>query len=349
MIRINPANEPARPIDRAPDDRAVRSSCLSLNPTLKLLSISLLATLWMPGCYVPKPTVLTTDSQINLPTGPIRTGFGDRLPDENAGSVGSTGGIGPVSRTPTPSPSPPPTPRPSPTMDPATIKNAPGAYAWIYYPSGDYVGIESSFKVTNAPAPSVETGIIFWANQIQFEKDAAYVGLQIVGGTKKAIFSLWNAIGSDKGTPFLGEGEGYQYLIEYDWQIGRSYRLGIRMTGEDQTGRYWSGYVIDDTTGIRVDLATHKAPLSMGFIRHNVVWTEYATAGRCIAPYARVEFAGFGVTKLDGSRGESVAAVVNYPDHACQFSNVSRLSGKALSLATGGEIERLTPNYSRLW
>ncbi len=201
--------------------------------------------------------------------------------------------------------------------------------------------------ISHAPEPAQEQGVIFWANQIQFEKDAAYVGLQIVGEKKKAIFSLWNALSSDKGNPFTGEGDGYQYLVEFDWQLGRTYKIGIQMTGEDGTGRYWNGYVIDTVTGIRTDLATHKAPLSMGFIRYNVAWTEYATNGTCVRPYTRFEF-GNSMVSAGASKLAAYTAVLQYPAHACTFSNGEKLSGQAVALSAGGETSRVTP-AGRMW
>jgi hypothetical protein len=260
------------------------------------------------------------------------------------GDGGANKGGSPGDTTPKVSPTPTPVPPPA---DPSAIKNAPGIYIWHYYTSGKYTAIEAEMTVTHAPAPSNEGGIIFWANQVFFEKEAGYVGLQIVGEKKKAIFSLWTALSSDKGNPFTGEGDGYQYLVEYDWQLGRTYKLGIQMTGEDGTGRYWNGYVIDTMTGIRTDLATHKAPLSMGFIRNNVAWTEYASHGTCMRPYTRIEFANSTVS-AGASKFAANTAVLQYPYHACTFSNGEKLSGQAVALSAGGETSRVTP-AGRLW
>jgi len=114
---------------------------------------------------------------------------------------------------------------------PSVSAAAPGAYVELTWPLDKNYNFDIDLKVTDTP--ELDAGL-FWAHQFGFVGGSGgYLGLQVVGSTKKAIFSIWDALGGnpdrtgDASPPetfngcriFTGEGTGWQCLISYDWKL----------------------------------------------------------------------------------------------------------------------------------
>lgn len=285
---------------------------------------------------------------INLPTRTIKAS--PQLPDTNLGSNAGKTSAGSGTTT---SPKPSPTPSPSSTgvPDPHKANWPPGTYVYFDYPSGEYSGIQCDMQITDAPSPSPTAGVIFWSHQFYLQNSTGYIGLQIADGKRQAIFSIWDALGSDTGNPFGGEGVGYQRIIEYDWKPGRKYRVAVKRVSNNTSEAAWSGTITDLTSKVSTYLATHRVPASHGAIKSSVVWTEYATQRTCEVPYTRAEFSDPQVLSKSGFVSAAKASGTYHFNvfSTCALSNFEKLAGQSISLEAGRGVIRKTPQGTQLW
>lgn len=170
-----------------------------------------------------------------------------------------------------------------------------GTYTDHVWPGGHYN--VDSFLTVEASSPGY-----FWAHQFSL-KDASggYVGLQDDGyffdGTrgKLAIFSIWNA-GAASGPScqaFSNEGQGYSCRIPYAWTPGHKYRLRVWATSSAASGRWWSAWVMDLSTGEESFIGQILAGGTGWLDTWSVNFTEYfgpALTSCAAQPYARARW-----------------------------------------------------------
>lgn len=97
-----------------------------------------------------------------------------------------------------------------------------------------------------------------------FRQAHGYIGIQLAGEKKQAIFSIWD-IRDDSATAmkspltpwcdrFSGEGTGARCRIEYPWVEGRAYKLNVRSVEADESGESWIGTILDRHTSIETTI-----------------------------------------------------------------------------------------------
>lgn len=121
---------------------------------------------------------------------------------------------------------------------------------YTFAESGPFFNLDMYIAWESAP----DSGYIYPAFQFFFQANqGGYMGIQLVGDTKKAIFSIWDmSEGSGTAQPvtdicfrFGHEGSGTGCIIDYDWVEGREYRLRIWEINTDATGESWIGVIAD--------------------------------------------------------------------------------------------------------
>jgi len=173
-------------------------------------------------------------------------------------------------------------------------------------PAKGYSSLEHDLTVYQYESPSS----YFWSHQFKFVGgDGGYIGLQstnIPTGNgkykKQAIFSIFSAGIAAQPSYCKVEKSGFDgyntsgssCIVSFDWVKGRKYHLKTALSSSDSTGNWWSGWVIDTTTGAKTLIGTIKTPKSWtGFGDWSVMWTEnyYSTATTCGSiPYSQVRF-----------------------------------------------------------
>lgn len=187
------------------------------------------------------------------------------------------------------------------------VTNTYSNFAWPYKAEG-YSVLGWTLTPESDPSPQG----FFWANQFGIKNSSpdsgGYAGLQtstLSRSKKVAIFSIWNAVGAvSPGTaqPFGGEGVGYQTVIDYDWQVGTSYRFKVASAGSSLIGNdLWSATIQNLATGVITTIGTIEVPGSWGKLNDQVIsFTEYfyGNISDCSnIPYAAATFKNFA---LDG-------------------------------------------------
>jgi hypothetical protein len=128
---------------------------------------------------------------------------------------------------------------------PGVSAAAPSTYVELYWPFDENYGFDIDLKVTDTPES--DTGL-FWSHQFAFVGGSGrYLGLQIVGSSKKAIFSIWNALaGSSECRVFTHEGTGWMCLTDYEWKVGFNYRLRLWVLNKEAAGSEWWLATVND-------------------------------------------------------------------------------------------------------
>ncbi len=160
--------------------------------------------------------------------------------------------------------------------------------------------------VTWESAPA--TSRIYPAFNFSFQAGVGgYMGLQLVGNTKKVLFSIWDVSGNaNTALPtgncnrFGGEGTGTQCLMNYDWVLGREYRLRIWILGAVPGGETWVGAIYDTETGIETQIGVIELRDTNGYsgygwlTDHTSVFLEYfgSDNGCSTRPYSRIKWRG---------------------------------------------------------
>ena len=206
---------------------------------------------------------------------------------------------------------------------------------------------------TEAPAE----GAVFAATQFFFEDgQGGYIGLQVVGSTRTAIFSIWD-IEAGSASPlagcdrFGGEGEGARCLIEYPWLEGREYRLRVAHCDSDTSGETWCASLLDPTSGVEVTigsihLATRDRRAGYGRLaRYSATFLEYFGGPDACDGHP------FSDTQWRGPYGDgSVLARSADPDYTtCRNSEVSSVGRPSVRHENAGDTVRRTPAAVALW
>jgi len=224
---------------------------------------------------------------------------------------------------------------------------------WWPDPAG-YTSLRADLTILNVTALTP----YFWAHQFMIQGgDTGYIGLQsnenvatAVPG-KSALFSIWNAnavTGPANGNcgTFGGEGEGYHCIDPYNWQVGHTYTLRISPGPADgQPGRWWSGWVLDNTTGVDTWLASIHVPGTGQLGTYSGTWTEYfGYLGSCAQqPYSRVRWG-----TLVANNGDLPYSNIRYyngnPNNLlCTNGRMTAESGGAVLQEAGGTVQTPDP------
>jgi len=237
-----------------------------------------------------------------------------------------------------------------PLMNPyeLSILGPPGTYVWIYWKRDNNYNFDIDLNITDAPDVVGPGQVIFWAHQFGFVNGSGgYIGLQIVGSQKKAIFSIWDAITGEPGNPFEEQGHGWQIIINYDWKLNRKYRLRIWELNVEQNGdEWWLAAVYDYTTGVDTIIGKILVPAAWGWLtKTSVTWVEYAGydsyASRNI-PYTRAVFSNpYARNPVENSAPDKL--YVTYGIKPANNSDVDYYGGGTYALEAGDDVLRDTP------
>ncbi len=159
-----------------------------------------------------------------------------------------------------------------------------GTYSDWYLPAQGtgYYNYDQTIFPGNLPMPGAGqvTPTYYYASVFEYRNtpgSGGYLGLQVDGNGRRAIFSIWNARAARPSAepgalarPFDGEGVGYQTMIPYDWQPGHYYRMRVWAVGTDAGGEWWLGVVIDDTTGRETVIGTIQVAPGRGWIAPHI-------------------------------------------------------------------------------
>ena len=202
--------------------------------------------------------------------------------------------------------------------------------------------------VASSPSWPLAKPPYFWAHQISFvHGDGGYVGLQSGGSSrsgipgKVAVFSLWKADNAEAPAmetcrTFDNEGSGHSCILDYDWKLGRKYHMSITRGPDDgQPGSWWTGSVVDTTTGVATTIGSIHVPWTDGLGWWSTTFTEYF--GRALAtcaaqPYSRVRWGALPVNNGD----QPVNELYYYTGESCDNARLTaEASGNVLQEAGG--------------
>jgi len=248
---------------------------------------------------------------------------------------------------------------------PALAAN-PGTHTWFYF---EQSGLPDSFYnldiyATWSTAPA--SGYIYPAMQFWFQQgQGGYFGTQLVGSTKKAIFSIWDTTdGTHTALPIAStcqrfgddvdvEGTGAQCLIDYPWVAGREYRIRIWELQKVSGGEQWLSAVEDTTTGIETQIGVIQLQNSGGYIGYGwlqktaLTFLEYfgGVSGCNGQPLSNIKWRG--PYANDNSWTASNATVGTY---GCTTHNDVTTTGQPASFnAVGDSVSLTNPEGTTLW
>jgi hypothetical protein len=223
---------------------------------------------------------------------------------------------------------------------------------WEKAPQTGYV-FPSFFFLFQQPAISRPGG---------FQQARGYMGLQLVGEKRKAIFSIWD-VRENAGTAikssltpwcdrFSGEGTGARCIISYPWVEGRTYKLKIRSLGVDDMGEQWIGTILDSETleETTIGIVQTKSVGNYQGYGHltgkAVTFLEYfGKANTCDRqPYSKVVWRG----PLANSGLVTANKAASYRNE-CLTTNSSSSGYPEIIQEGGAGVETSVPNGTNLW
>jgi hypothetical protein len=218
---------------------------------------------------------------------------------------------------------------------------APGTYVEIFWKNDNNYNLDVDLTVTHAPDSAI---ILFWAHQFSFVNGSGgYIGLQIVGSSRKAIFSIWDAVRGEPGVRFTHEGEGWSIIIDHDWKIGERYRLRIWVLGREANGdEWWLGTVYEYSSGRETVIGKILVPELWGWLGSwSVTWIEYAGYQTCDVPFTRAEFSNLYARNAAGD-GPPDKLKASYGTSPCTNSDIDYYGETHYALKAGQGITRDT-------
>lgn len=230
---------------------------------------------------------------------------------------------------------------------------------WQYAPPSGYIYPAFNF--------------MFQASQIPGNQGAGgYMGIQLVGdpsvdpNAKKAIFSIWdlwdNSLGRwayaqpDPNSPqcarFGHEGTGTYCLMNYNWVMGREYRLRIWVLNRDAMGEWWGGWIHDTVTQQETQigaiyLQNSSSYPGFGWLLRSSTFLEYfGGPDSCDPqPYSRVLWRGPFANAYSYSAASAFIPFYN----ECSNTDVSTRGYPTVIHSAGSGILRITPAGTILW
>lgn len=195
-----------------------------------------------------------------------------------------------------------------------------------------------------------------------FRQAHGYMGIQLAGDKKQAIFSIWD-VREDAGTAqksplspwcdrFSGEGTGARCIIGYPWVEGRAYKLKIRSFGVDDSGELWIGTIRDSETAIETTIGIIHAKTVGNYPGYGhltgraVTFLEYfGRANTCDnQPYAKVSWRG----PFANSGLYTAGRAISYRNECASITTGS--GGRPGVVQEGGAgVQSSVPNGTVLW
>jgi len=195
-----------------------------------------------------------------------------------------------------------------------------------------------------------------------FKQAQGYMGIQLVGDKKKAIFSIWD-IREDAGTAqkspltpwcdrFSGEGTGSKCVIAYPWVEGRTYKLKVRSFGVDESGELWIGTILDSKTSLETTIGVIHAKTVGSYSGYghltgqSVTFLEYfGKANTCDnQPYSKVSWSG-----PFANLGSYTASKAKSYGNGCSSINSATAGRPVVTQEAGGGGLGLMPNGKVHW
>ncbi len=192
-----------------------------------------------------------------------------------------------------------------------------------------------------------------------------YMGTQLIGTTKKAIFSIWDTTdGSGTAQPksswctrFSGEGTGAHCDINFSWVVGRQYQLRLWVLDSDATGTNWGAWITDTVTQAgsfigEIHLASSNGYTGYGWLVPYNIFTflEYFSGSTCaqVVNYAKVYWMGpIGRAPSNQPFTASSATISNYD---CTTMNATTPQGyPTVALEAGSGVRHTNAVGTRLW
>ena len=244
----------------------------------------------------------------------------------------------------------------------AAAQVAPVVYTdYTFANPGPYFNFDMYTSWTNAPA----SGYNFPAFQFWFQANqGGYMGTQLVGTTKKAIFSIWdialNSAEADPAAPwcvrFGGEGTGMQCLIDYNWVAGHEYQLRLWTLGTTPTGERWGAWITDTVTQVSTQIGIIHLKHSNGFSGYGWLlgqgplgtFLEYFVGAPTCAqnPVSAIRWRGPFGNNADHSVEDSV---VSYGSGPCTNSNTFTFGYPTVVQQAGGTTTQTLPAGTVPW
>lgn len=125
------------------------------------------------------------------------------------------------------------------------------------------------------------------------EPNIMYAGFQNKGWNgeewvgKMAIFSVWGAYEGNKepngwGTEFGGEGTGYSVRIPFEWNVGTTYRLVIKVIDSDEKNNVFAAFLTDLKSDLtqrigRISVSKDRGLMYSPVSFHEVYWLNNNT------------------------------------------------------------------------
>jgi hypothetical protein len=195
-----------------------------------------------------------------------------------------------------------------------------------------------------------------------FRQAHGYMGIQLAGDMKQAIFSIWDTR-EDSGTAqkspltpwcdrFSGEGTGARCIMGYPWVQGRAYKLKIRSFGVDDSGELWIGTIRDSETSIETTIGiihTKTVGNYPGYghlTGRSVTFLEYfGRANTCDnQPYSKVSWRG----PFANSGSHTAGRAISYRNE-CSSVNTSSAGRPGVVQEGGAGVQGSVPNGTVLW
>jgi hypothetical protein len=131
-------------------------------------------------------------------------------------------------------------------------------------------------EIGSTPEPSW-----YWGTQMWFEGGQVfYMGVQPNFGKRNmAIFSVFGentkALADTCYTGADG-GAGTSCSVQYDWVVGKTYRIIVQKAATDADSTVWKGVVVDLSTKRRTQIGKWSVPTSQGLIKPAAMtWAEW--------------------------------------------------------------------------
>lgn len=223
---------------------------------------------------------------------------------------------------------------------------------WEKAPQTGYI-YPSFFFVFQQPDRPVPEG---------FQQAYGYMGIQLAGDKKQAIFSIWDVRG-DSGTAqkspltpwcdrFSGEGTGARCIIGYPWVEGRTYKLKVRSFGVDDSGELWIGTIFDRETSVETTIGIIHAKTVGNYTGYghltgrSVTFLEYfGRANTCDnQPYSKVSWHG----PFANSGLYTASRAISYRNE-CSSVNTSSTGRPGIVQEGGAGVQSSVPNGTLLW